>query len=282
MATKILIPTDFSSNAWHAVCYALELFKHKHCEIHIINVFGIAEGLSVFMYPQPGDEDYESAKFEAQTQLSKLADKITLRLQGETPHKINTVAICGEPLDIIKEYSQTNGFDLIVMGTQGLSNTGNAVYGSVAVNVMEKVRNCPVLVVPQTSELTPPLEIVLPTKLTSSFTQGNLKILGELLLMHECDLKILHILKNVNDTLNNSQTDNLKTLTRILNLKPSAFKKLHNIDVLSGINCFIESRDSSMVTFLNKRHAFFGSILSKPLVKQITFYSKVPILVLHE
>jgi nucleotide-binding universal stress UspA family protein len=282
MVTKILIPTDFSRNAWHALCYTLELYRHSSCEIHLLNAFSIADGLSVLMYPEPGDEEYENAKLESEQELSKLADKITIRLQGFKPHKIQIAAICGEPLEVIKDYSQTNQIELIVMGTQGVSDTGKAVFGSVAVSVMEKVRNCPVMVVPQSTLLASPKEVVFPTKLSSNFTETNLKVLNEILLTHQSHLKILHIFKNTTNVLSKAQNEVLNRLKRLLPQQLFSFKALHNLDVLSGINCFIESRESDMVTFLNKKHAFFGSILTRPLIKQITFYTRVPVLVLHE
>ena len=37
-----------------------------------------------------------------------------------------------------------------------------------------------------------------------------------------------------------------------------------------------------MVAFINKKHTFFGSILRQPLVKEMGFNSKVPILVMHD
>ena len=282
MVNKILIPTDFSRNAWHAICYALEILKHNHCEIHLINAFSIADGLSVLMYPEPGDEDYETAKLESEEELSKLADKITIRQQGFSTHNVKIAAICGEPLEVIQDYSQTHQIELIVMGTQGVSDTGKAVFGSVAVNVMEKVRHCPVLVVPQSTLIVPPREIVFPTKLSSNFNETNLRVLNEIVLAHHSQLKILHIFKNTTDVLSKAQNECLNQLKQFLPRHEVSFKTLHNIDVLNGINCFIESRESDMVTFLNKKHAFFGSILSRPLIKQITFYTRVPILVLHE
>ena len=43
MKKKILIPTDFSKNAWGAICYALELFKNEQCDIYILNCYDVDE-----------------------------------------------------------------------------------------------------------------------------------------------------------------------------------------------------------------------------------------------
>jgi len=37
-----------------------------------------------------------------------------------------------------------------------------------------------------------------------------------------------------------------------------------------------------MVAFMNRKHSFFSSILSKPLVKELGYHSKVPVLVLKD
>ena len=39
MRKKILLPTDFSKNAWNAILYALELYKNETCEFYIVNIF---------------------------------------------------------------------------------------------------------------------------------------------------------------------------------------------------------------------------------------------------
>ncbi|MEJ2113114.1 MAG: universal stress protein [Flavobacteriaceae bacterium] len=39
MRRKILLPTDFSKNAWHAINYALELYKDENCDFYILNAF---------------------------------------------------------------------------------------------------------------------------------------------------------------------------------------------------------------------------------------------------
>ncbi|CAM1359852.1 hypothetical protein TSEDIMI_140017 [Tenacibaculum sediminilitoris] len=45
---------------------------------------------------------------------------------------------------------------------------------------------------------------------------------------------------------------------------------------------FYESRECDMVAFINKKHVFFDTIFSKPLVKEVGYMLKVPVLVLHD
>lgn len=282
MIYNILIPTDFSRNSWQAVQYALVLFKNIHCNVHLVNAFEFSDGINFFVIPEPGDEDYETAKFEAENQLAKVLNMMALKPLKQTSHHFTSRAICGEPLEVIQDYVLKNTIDLVVMGTQGTSEINKSAYGSVAINVMERVRKCPILVVPLTTVLSPPKEIVFPTKLKSKFTEHNLAMLKFLAQTAHAQIQILHIFKTAKDDLSALQFKTKEKLQNLLSNVKFTFRNLHHQEVQSGINCFVESRESDMVCFLNKKHAFFGSILTRPLVKQITFYSRVPILVLHE
>ncbi|RUA10297.1 MAG: hypothetical protein DSY83_18010 [Flavobacteriia bacterium] len=49
-----------------------------------------------------------------------------------------------------------------------------------------------------------------------------------------------------------------------------------------GIEGFLESKEGDMVAFLNRKHTFLRTILSNPLVKEIGYDPKVPILELND
>ncbi|WP_281542184.1 universal stress protein [Maribacter aestuarii] len=46
---NILIPTDFSENAWNAIVYALKLFKDEECKFYLLNTYTPAIASSRFM-----------------------------------------------------------------------------------------------------------------------------------------------------------------------------------------------------------------------------------------
>ena len=97
---------------------------------------------------------------------------------------------------------------------------------------------------------------------------------------NKASICVLHIYED--EKLDEKQIENKKLLEAILEGVEYKFHFLSSMQILSAINCFVESRESDMIAFINKKHAFFGSILTKPLVKGIGFYSKVPILVMHD
>ena len=68
----------------------------------------------------------------------------------------------------------------------------------------------------------------------------------------------------------------------MLDMVDHSFHTMSDVKVQKGIDTFIQSRESDMVAFMNKKHMFFGSILSNPLVKELGYYSEIPILVLKD
>jgi hypothetical protein len=49
-----------------------------------------------------------------------------------------------------------------------------------------------------------------------------------------------------------------------------------------GVRCFVQSRESEMIAFVNKKHNFFGSIFSNPMVKELGMHTNVPLLAMHD
>lgn len=281
MRRKILLPTDFSKNSWHAINYALELFKNDTCDFYILNVFSATSNiLDSLLNMEPGSELYETAKANSEEGLAKVLDKLTINGLERTNHHFTIISHFNNVIEAIKNVVEEKDIEIIVMGTKGETASREIVFGSTAVYVMEKVRNCPVIVVPEKAKKHLPKEIVFPTSYKTHFKRRELKYLVEIAKKCKSKIAILHISKE--EELDEKQENNKKLLEEIFAEVSYSIHNLSNYSVEAAVNIFIESRDSDMVAFINKKHPFFGSILTKPLVKEVGFQSKVPILVMHD
>jgi hypothetical protein len=112
------------------------------------------------------------------------------------------------------------------------------------------------------------------------FKRRELYYLIDLAKKCNASIRILHI--SAEKKLNEKQINNKKLLEEYFEEVYYTFHTLSHMDVPTAINCFVESRESDMVAFINKKHLFFGSILTHPLVKEIGYDSKVPLLVMHD
>jgi len=280
MRHKILLSTDFSKNAWQAIKYATELYKNEECTFYILNVFSATENiLESLLNLEPGSELYEMAKNKSEQGLSIILDKLIINENSNIKHQFKTISVFNNIIEAIKQIVEQKDIEMIIMGTKGETYSKTTVFGSTATYVMEKARNCPVIVVPQNAKTTLPKEIVFPTSYKTHYKRRELNYLTNLAKKCEATIAILHISEY---ELSKRQKENKQLLEDILEGTNYKFHTLSHYSVITSVNIFIESRDSDMVAFINKKHAFFGSILTNPMVKDLTFHSKVPILVMHD
>lgn len=278
---QILIPTDFSKNALNAVRYALNLYKDRTCDIYFLNVYQV-DGYKLennMMVPEPGERAFESAKAKSETEFEILIEM--LRIHPENPkHTYHTIPTFNSLLEAVEDTIAKKDIDIIIMGTKGDTGSQTVIFGTNTINLMEKVTECPVLAVPKDIQFSPPKEIVFPTDYKTSFKHKELNYLIEIAKMHGTAVRILHIKKEGN--LAKAQQGNKELLESIFKDTDHSFHTLEDLKVQAGINAFIESRGSDMIAFLNKKHSFFGSILSKPLVKELGYHSRIPVLALND
>jgi len=281
MKHKILLPTDFSRNSIQAINYARELYKNDNCDFYVLNVFSATSNiLDSLLNIEPGSELYETAKQNSENGLAKVYDIIAMSEYDNPKHHFEVISIFNNVIDAIKQVVEQKDIEMIVMGTKGETHSKTTAFGKTAMYVMEKVRNCPVIVVPQNAKVELPKEIVFPTSYKTHYKRRELNYLTVIAKKCDATLIVLHICEE--NTLDKNQIENKRLLEEILEGTNYKFHDLPQNDVMSSINIFVESRASDMVAFINKKHPFFGSILTNALVKQISFYLKVPILTMHD
>ena len=117
---------------------------------------------------------------------------------------------------------------------------------------------------------------------SQDFKKKELQYLVEIAKLHHAKINVVHIDKDKDGKLNHAEEVNKQLLQDILDGTDYEMHFLSAIKISKGINLFVESTDCDMIAFLNRKHLFFGSILSNPLVKEIGYDPKVPILELND
>jgi nucleotide-binding universal stress UspA family protein len=281
MRRKILLPTDFSKNAWQAINYAIELYKNDNCDFYILNVFSLTNNImDSLLNMAPGSELYESTKQKSENGLDKVLDMLLFNNSNNPKHHFKTISRFNDPIEAIENVVEEKDIEMIVMGTKGETKSRSIAFGGIAIYVMEKVRNCPVIVVPQKAKQTLPKEIVFPTSYKTQFKRRELNYLIDIAKKCNATIAVLHISEE--DKLDANQIEHKKILEEYFEDISCSFHSLSHYSVVTAVNMFVESRGSDMVAFINKKHAFFGSVFTEPMVKGIGFHSKVPILVMHD
>ncbi len=275
----ILFPTDFSDNALNAVKYAMAMYTGEPCKFILLNAFSVndyVEG-STFI-AQPNDTLIEDAQELSEDNLAKLQEKLQ-KLRTNEGHTFTTVSENLSLVDAIHEQLRIKNIDLIVIGTQGSTGDYKTIYGSNTIEMMENVKNCPILAIPGEEEFTGLNEIVLANGFNIKFNKSDFDSLIQLAKEQDAPIRILTISEV--GGLTKTQQENKKSIESYFKDVTHSYHILEHVNVPLGIYCFSESRQSSMISFVNKKYNFIEKLLFNPLYKNLGDYSKIPVLVLH-
>ncbi len=280
MKKRILIPTDYSRNAYNAIKYAMELYKREFCEFIILHTYyhsGFAK--DNLLIPEPSEKAHKAVQENSETSMEKLKVQMGLYEKNDN-HDFQFRSEFGPFYEVLKKTIEKEDIKLVIMGTRGETDDSGVILGSNAVNAMEEIRNCPVLAIPANILFKDPNEIVFPTSFKTHYKEKELETLVEISRLTNAPIRILHIQKV--KKLTEAQEENKALLERILNDADFTHHKLYDIDLQDGVRCFVQSRESEMIAIVNKKHNFFGSIFSNPMVKELGKHTTVPLLAMHD
>jgi nucleotide-binding universal stress UspA family protein len=277
---NILIPTDFSENAWNALLYGISFFKKTHCTFHIVHVNSVNTNSSgetaMFLSPEVLEE---SLLVESNEKLQKLMSKIE-HLPLNVKHEFNSLALYGFLTDHIKSQVKEKKIDLIIMGTKGSTGLKSVSIGSNTGDVITKVP-CTVLAVPEHAVYSSIKEIGFPSDFQLKYDHKILETLKEVLLLKKSALRLLYVsLKK--EKLSAIQENNKRIFIEYYKDIECSFHIVTGKKIDDSIQCFTESRNLDMLVMVAKNLNFLERILFRPTVERISYHTKVPFLVIHE
>lgn len=277
----ILIPTDFSDNAWNAVTYGLEMFKKTKCTFYLMHVNPIPTYSGAGSSLRSADTDFrESLLKQSKQELRQLQNRIEKETVPNTKHTFVPLAFYDFFVDVIKREAKLKKIDLIIMGTKGATGLKKITIGSNTGDVITKVAH-PLLAVPENAVYTVLHEIAFPTDFQIGYDMKVLDTLIEIATMNKAEIRILNI-TNDGKALTDEQQQHKDFLDDYLVDIDHSFHSLTDLKLETAVQAFTESRDIDMIAMVAKNLNFFQRILFRPDVEKISYYTKVPFLVLHE
>lgn len=277
---KILIPTDFSDNAWNAIVYGITLYNNLKCSFYIINVHPVSDyaGGEAAMYISSSTLK-ESILEENEGKLKQVLKKIE-RLPANTKHRFQTEAHYGFFTDIINQQVNENKIDLIIMGTKGGTGFKGVSMGSNTGDIITKVP-CAVLAVPEDAKYSKPSEIAFPTDFLLGYDTKVMENIKELVVLHNSALRFLYVASK-GYQFSKEQQKNRDFLKNYFADITYSFHTLTGKKLDEAVQHFVESRDLDMIVMVAKNLSFLERILFRPRVEKISYHTTVPFLVIHE
>ncbi|WP_452600405.1 universal stress protein [Pontimicrobium sp. MEBiC01747] len=268
MQRNILLLTDFSDNAWSAIVYALKLYANKPCTFYVLNALPVNITTVSSKYNKAKQELFELKEQMEQSNINTSHTYKTL-LSTDNLYKAITTAI--------------NKYDinLIVTGTKGATGAKEFFLGSNSVTLLEKVKKCPVLIVPEEHDFVPIKQIAFPTDYNRFYSDRELQTIKEFADLYNSKIRILHIneeeqLKDIQHYNRIKLTEYLKEYDYSFHWMPEYTKKAEEIAE------FIKDLEIDVLAMVNYKHSLIEKITKEPVIKTIGFHPTVPFLVIPE
>lgn len=279
---RILIPTDFSKNAWNAIDFALQMFAAEDCTFYLLNTFTPAVPTSRFLAHRSEEDSLEtSIRGSSEKRLEKTIDKIRSEF-GNSRHNFKAISSFNLLADEVSELVKECGIDLVVTGTKGASGMKEVYLGSNTVTIIKNVDDCPVMTIPEGYVFKKPNEIAFATDFNRCFSEVELRPLIALARSADAVIRVVYVQEKLAG-LNSWQEFNLNTLRKLFEGLDYFIQTVSEVDSVSNtLELFAREMDVNLLVLLNYHHSYIEKMIREPVVKRTAFHTQIPLLVLPE
>lgn len=265
---KILVPTDFSENAENALEFAKKIALKEKASITLMFAF-----YAVYDFAAQATEIVGQIEADARKALKKSAE-----LGKKEGIEFDYRIVQGTVVSTVTNLADREGFDLIVMGTQGASGIKKALIGSNTGNVIKESK-VPVLAIPQNAKwdnwtkISTGLELV---KEEEKFFNALFKLTGLLGIPYE----FFHI----------KTEDNFEKRIEFKGLEIVLKEKYPNQkinfciesspEINKGIQNYLENNPNTLLVMFYKNKTFFEYLFNKSTSLEMAYHTHVPLLVI--
>lgn len=278
---KILLPTDFSENAWNAAKYAISLFGDGECEFYLLNTYTPTIAYSRFMATTTIGRVEDIERNNSEKGLQDLLKRIEKECYNPK-HTFKVISSFNLLVDEIKNIIETKKIQLVVTGTKGASGLDEVFMGSNTVRIIKSVKNCPVLAIPQHFKFKLPSEIAFATDFNRFYTESELELLLEMANSFKAVIRIVHVQYEIK-SLTEVQQFNLTMLRKYLN---GVEHYVHTVSELNSVSrtleIFTNELDIHLLAMLNYQHSYMERMTREPVIRRIAFHTKIPLLIIPE
>ena len=278
---RIVLPTDFSKNAWHAIKYATFLFEQSPCTFIIIHSHQVSpSGLISTINKERDTRLHEITIQEAKRKVNKIVNHLN-RINKVRDHQFEGEVVDDSLLNAIGRIVIDKDADFIIMGTQGASGLSEIFMGSNTVSVIKHINFCPIIAVPNSYDFNTFNEILFASNFKHLYQRVELQPLLDLAQLRKATINVVHISEE--EELGEDQLQLKKLLQNLLGEKNCVFEEFdYHPNIALKINDLTEKKKAGLIAMINSQYGFFQRLTHEPVVKKVAFRTKIPFLVLPE
>lgn len=270
---KLLIPTDFSSNAEDALSYALSFARVVSGEINLLHAIhpttnnAVISGLNA--------QELNEISEEAEKKFKEIVSAV--KSQNSNLHISYSVGV-GAVDDVVNEKISELKADMVIMGTRGASGLKKIILGSNAASVIESV-DVPVLAIPAGTKFSTPKKIMFATNYYKSDVEVIERLI-EIAKLFGAEIIISHIIDE--DEFDEDESLYLENCAKLVKQVTHFNKISHKIyrdhDVKEGIDELVVSENADWLALSCRKRSFLEKLINKSLTKEISYTISIPLL----
>jgi len=276
---RILVPTDFSDNAYSALVYASKLYAGEAVQFIILHSFE-SEVSHLTSRVDSGRSEEIISKLYKQSDLD--GEKVLEKLRVDFQKDAHTYEVISTPTVLQKAINtlvSTEGVDLVVMGSKGRTAAEAVLMGSTTITITENLVGCPLLIVPNEVYFTQPLDIAFSSDFNEFYSLSKLKPITRL--VRHFNSKIIIVSVGKEKDLTSEQRQNMERFKDDLSEYDTEFHFLSkNESISKTLHEFIDTRNIDLFSLIYHKHAFIKKLFREPVVSRVGKHSHVPTMVI--
>ncbi|WP_273276588.1 universal stress protein [Maribacter polysiphoniae] len=275
----ILIPTDFSENAWNTISFAMQFLKEERCAFYFLHTYTPAFYRMDYILGGPEFSAIPDKGVDASLAgLEKTLEAVKTKFNNPK-HIYKTISAFNVLTDEINELNAKKGIDLIIMGTQGASGIKEIFLGTNTVHVIRK-SSVPILVIPSGYTYKHIERVLFTTDYLIEYNRNQLYIAIEIAKIYNAEITVLHIKEEYD--MSKEQLENKAFLGLYLAQIPHSFKEVKGTQMPDAIMEYLEKNNYELLVMMGKKYSFFERMMKRQHIDQVGFHVQIPFLVIPD
>lgn len=276
---RILVPTDFSPTAEKAFRFACDIAARSNAAVTLYHAYTPVES------PMAGTEKTrQEYNQETATTLLKQLQRLKNKVAEDYPHtSMSTVLGEGAIVSEILHFTSKAHYDLVVMGTQGVSGISKSIIGSVAARVIEKSA-IPVLLIPEKYDWNEPGNIVFASNY-QPFDKAALEEIVRFAELYQAKATVVHLydLYEMEEEKERKKFDEYaRELRENLDNAKLDFQFLKVSSVREAMETIDKIIPCDIVAMVRSRKTFLEKLLQTSFTQNMAYLNTLPILVIPD
>lgn len=267
----ILIPTDFSDNARHALKLAVENFDSPDTNFILLHSYKLRHYGAII------STDLDNIlKEDSERDMKNEVEWV----KANFPQiQLTSYIYQGMIVEIISQFVKKNPVDLVVMGTQGATGALGGLLGSNASNAVKYVQ-VPLIIVPASSVIQSFKKVVFATDAREISSIDSIAPLRKLLKSTGGKLDVLHVMESL-DSDRILIKEEMKFDVAFSDIDHQ-FHFAEQGDIEEQILTFADENEIDLVTVLARNYGILEGLFHKSITRRLSLHTKTPLFILRE